>query len=104
MKFNPYKNIFIHPLWLDKRAAVFKRDGHQCVNCGFPNKDKRRYRYGDKKERRLEIHFKQFQFDMKRNRYLEPWKYDVNLLLTMDNWCIEKLFRLWDIPVKKINQ
>lgn len=103
MTFNPYRKEFYHPLWLDKQDAILKRDGNKCVICGFPIENKRRFRFWNKKDRKLVIHFRQYIFDMKRNKYLEPWKYDIKLLITLDSWCQEKGCKLFSIPVKKIN-
>jgi len=103
MKFNPYKIEFNHPLWLDKQDLIFNRDGNKCIICGYPFEDRRRFRFWNKKQRKLVIHFRQYIFDMKRNRYIEPWKYSDNLLITLDTWCQEKGSQLFNIPIKKIN-
>jgi len=101
--FNPYKEEFLHPLWLLKKENILQRDGHKCIICGFPINDKRRNRYFDSNERVLEIHFRQYIFDMSQNKYLSPWKYDDKLLTTIDTWCLEKGNKIFNIPIKIIN-
>jgi|ERR1043166_536200 hypothetical protein len=103
MDINPYKEELNHPLWLDKMEEILKRDEYKCVLCGFPIKDKRRYRFWDNRERELQVHFRQYLFDMKSNKYVKPWRYDDELLITVDSWCREKGNRLFKIPIRKIN-
>lgn len=103
MKFNPYKIEFTHPLWLDKQEQILNRDGNKCTICGFPFENRSRFRFWNKSQRKLVIHFRQYIFDMKSNKYLEPWKYNDKLLITLDTWCQEKGNQLFNIPIKKIN-
>ncbi len=102
MAFNPYKKELYHPLWFDKMKAIFQRDGNKCCNCSFPIDDKRRHRFWDKKERKLVIHFRIYLFDMKQNKYMDPWKYADKFMKTYCTWCKEKGDRKFEIPIKKI--
>lgn len=98
----PYTRELLHPLWIDKMNAVFQRDRHRCVYCNFPKSGSGKRQFFDKEERKLEIHFRQYLFDMKRNQYMEPWKYQLDLLQTVCSTCEKKGNSLFAIPIKKI--
>lgn len=102
MKLKPYKEQLAHPLWYEKMEAVFQRDQHECRICGFPNKDKRRHRFWDSKERKLVVHFKKYLFDMRANKYVDPWLYPDACLITLCSWCRHKGNGLFTIPIQKI--
>lgn len=83
-----YKEKLYDPRWYEKKAAILKRDAYKCAVCGY--------------RKRLQIHHRQYIFNVTTEEYIDPWNYDDKLLVTLCAWCHKKGHKVFKIPVKKI--
>lgn len=70
--------------WKKKRKEILERDQHQCVNCGAKEK--------------LQVHHRQYHFDIKTRKFKEPWDYPHVLMITLCETCHQRGHYLYKVP------
>lgn len=87
-----YRILLTDPRWFAKREIILKRDHYNCV---IPNCTNRQGKH-------LQIHHKQYHFNSRENKFVNPWEYDDRLLITVCKWCHKKGHKHFKIPIKVI--
>ncbi len=85
-----YARFLADTRWQQKRLEILRRDGHRCKACGA--------------EGSLEVHHRQYHFDLAANRHVPPWQYDNRHLVTLCGTCHRLGHELYDIPIKYLNK
>ena len=70
--------------WRKKRREILIRDGSQCVNCSA--------------RENLQVHHRQYHFQIKLRRYKEPWDYPDVLMITLCEPCHKRGHSLYKVP------
>jgi hypothetical protein len=93
MKFDPYRKALNDRQWFTKREIILERDNYNCVipNCTNPT------------GKHLQIHHRQYHFNVQQNKFVDPWDYDDHLLITLCRWCHKKGHKIFKIPIKQIS-
>lgn len=83
-----YESLLKQPQWLEKRKVILSRDLNKCLNCST--------------DKNLEIHHKQYHYDMKKGQLVFPWEYEDKYLITLCSKCHETGHLLYKVPVYNI--
>lgn len=70
--------------WKIKRREIIQRDNHQCLNC--------------KSSENLQVHHRQYHFQIKFRKYKDPWDYPNVLLITLCKACHQRGHQLYKVP------
>ncbi|MFN4286603.1 MAG: HNH endonuclease [Lacibacter sp.] len=84
-----YRQLLLHPLWLQRRNAILQRDSYRCRNCGATSQ--------------LQVHHRQYHVYRHNNFRKEPWAYADHLLITLCRSCHENGHRRHVVPVFKVD-
>lgn len=77
------------PRWLSKRQEILKRDGHKCYICGNSKGP-------------LQIHHRQYHYNKRLNRHVDPWEYNHIYLITLCESCHNRGHQKFKVPIKYI--
>ncbi|GAA4511689.1 hypothetical protein GCM10023173_04730 [Sphingobacterium thermophilum] len=75
--------------WIEKRKAILERDGNKCVIC-------------ERSDVKLIVHHRQYHFNKRLQKHVDPWDYTDDLLITLCESCHSRGHRLYEVPVKYI--
>lgn len=75
--------------WIEKRKAILRRDGYKCMICENSNG-------------KLEVHHKQYHFNSRLQKHVEPWEYHDRYLVTLCETCHSRGHSKYKVPVKYI--
>ena len=70
--------------WKKKRLQILDRDHHRCVNCGDTTT--------------LQVHHRQYHFDIRTRKFKAPWDYPDKLLITLCKTCHQRGHSLYKVP------
>jgi len=70
--------------WKRKRKEILVRDNHRCVNCMSREK--------------LQVHHRQYHFQIKLRKFKEPWDYPLSLMITLCESCHRRGHQLYKVP------
>lgn len=70
--------------WKRKRKEILARDFYQCINC--------------KSIDELQVHHRQYHFDIKIRKFKEPWDYPNVLMITLCKKCHQRGHQLYKVP------
>lgn len=79
-----YKELLQTKEWKEKRDHIIKRDGNKCVFCGSPYN--------------LQVHHKYYS-KYPNNRFVDPWNYPDDALITLCDNCHHKVHNKHNIKV-----
>lgn len=79
-----YGAALLDERWKKKRREILERDNHTCVNCGFQDN--------------LQVHHRQYHFQIKTRKYKEPWDYPNSLMITLCTPCHQRGHQLYKVP------
>jgi hypothetical protein len=80
-----YGALLFDPRWRARREQILNRDGNKCVICQSTSK--------------LQVHHRQYQFNVKGNQFRLPWEYEDGLLLTLCESCHSRGHSKYKIPI-----
>lgn len=92
--YNPETGHFVHGTygallfdqrWKYKRQVILERDNNCCVIC--------------KQNQNLQVHHRQYHFDLKNGKFVAPWEYDNHLLITLCESCHKRGHDKYLVPV-----
>ncbi len=86
---NSYRELLFDARWLNKKAAIIKRDNFCCAICGSTN--------------HIVVHHKQYHYKRKEQRKCYPWEYDDKYLITLCENCHKRGHFKFKIPMKFID-
>lgn len=84
-----YQELLFDARWLNKKAAIIKRDNYRCAICGS--------------NKHIVVHHKQYHFKVKEHRKCYPWEYDDKYLITLCESCHRRGHYKFKIPMKYID-
>jgi 5-methylcytosine-specific restriction endonuclease McrA len=84
-----YEILLADPRWGIKKEAILNRDDYKCVICG--------HRSG------LQVHLRQYHYRADLKRFLAPWEYADDLLISLCEPCHAEGHRQYEVPVIHIN-
>lgn len=70
--------------WKKRRGEILERDRFQCVNCEATTK--------------LQVHHRQYHFDIKIRKFRDPWDYPDVLMITLCESCHQRGHYLYKVP------
>lgn len=79
-----HRSLNLHPKWKAKRAEILERDGHKCVNCSRSDE--------------LEVHHRMYVYSVARRKFLNPWEYRNDFLLTLCRRCHQRGHKMYKVP------
>jgi len=79
-----YGAALLDERWKKKRKEILARDHHRCVNCQSQDK--------------LQVHHRQYHFQMKLRKFKDPWDYPDVLMITLCQRCHQRGHQLYKVP------
>lgn len=79
-----YTALLFSPKWKAKREEILNRDAYQCVHCHA--------------KENLQVHHRQYHFNIRQKKYQDPWDYDNSLLITLCELCHRRGHDHYKIP------
>ncbi|MHC8949245.1 hypothetical protein [Sphingobacterium hungaricum] len=79
-----YGAALLDERWKKRRKEILGRDNNQCVNCGA--------------EEKLQVHHRQYHFEIRLRKFKEPWDYPNILMITLCEKCHQRGHQLYKIP------
>lgn len=79
-----YEELLQTKEWKEKRDSIIKRDNYKCVFCGSPYN--------------LQVHHKYYS-KYPNNRFVDPWNYPDDALITLCDNCHHKVHNKNNIKV-----
>lgn len=79
-----YGPLLFDPKWKARREEILTRDSYRCVVC-FSQSD-------------LQVHHRQYHFDIVRNKFKLPWEYPSKLLITLCQSCHKRGHSKYKVP------
>ena len=79
-----YGAALLDERWKKRRMEILSRDNHQCVNC--------------KSQEKLQVHHRQYHFQIKLRKFKEPWDYPSTLMITLCEKCHKRGHQLYKVP------
>ena len=70
--------------WKKKRKEILDRDNYRCVNCSSTEN--------------LQVHHRQYHFEIKVRKFKEPWDYPHALMITLCETCHQRGHQLYKVP------
>lgn len=83
-----YGALLFDPRWKAKREYILARDTHRCVIC--------------KDNQSMQVHHRQYYFDIKENQFRMPWDYPDHLLISLCESCHRRGHSKYNVPIIKI--
>lgn len=83
-----YQEKLFDERWKEKRREILERDNHKCVFCSSSE--------------HLQVHHRQYHFDQKKKKHVDPWEYDNIYLVTVCEKCHSKGHSRWHVPIFEI--
>jgi 5-methylcytosine-specific restriction endonuclease McrA len=87
VKHGGYKAALFREEWRIKRLEILKRDYQKCCNCDAHDE--------------LQVHHRQYHFSVKNQKFLEPWEYPSDLLITLCRRCHNIGHNKYQVPIIK---
>lgn len=79
-----YGAALLDERWKKKRREILERDRHQCANCQATEQ--------------LQVHHRQYHFQIKVRKFKEPWDYPSELMITLCEPCHQRGHQLYKVP------
>jgi 5-methylcytosine-specific restriction endonuclease McrA len=87
LKHGGYKEALFKEEWRAKRLEILKRDYQKCRNCSSNTE--------------LQVHHRQYHFSLKNQKFVEPWEYHSELLITLCKKCHNTGHNKYQVPIIK---
>lgn len=85
IKHGGYREALFRPEWRVKRQEIMQRDYEKCRNCGSNNE--------------LQVHHRQYHFSIRKQKFVEPWEYQSDLLITLCKKCHNTGHNKYQVPI-----
>jgi len=79
-----YGALLFRPEWRDKRQLIMQRDLNCCIIC--------------KGDTGLQVHHRQYHFNVRQNQFKLPWDYPDQILITLCESCHKRGHSKYRVP------
>lgn len=80
-----YGSLLFDQRWKYKRQIILERDNNCCVIC--------------KQDKNLQVHHRQYHFNLLNGKFVAPWEYDNYLLITLCEPCHKRGHNKYKVPI-----